>query len=128
MHLTGLANGASFSDQSQSVVIIKKNQSKTRITFDTQVKTALKPHLVIEIVNQPFVFVSDEPETWRNKFQRSFDNQWKYLSDGCSCSRETWTFLGNAGFSSVCYEKFYLNELMLIAYLMRPHMVGYAVK
>jgi len=72
--------------------------------------------------------VADEPETWRNKVQRTFDNQWKYLSDGCSCSRETWTFLDNAGFSSVCYEKFYLNELMLIAYLMRPHIVGYAVK
>ena len=73
-------------------------------------------------------FFSDEPETWRNKFQRTFDNQWKYLSDGCSCSCETWTFLDNAGFSNVHYQKFYLNELMVIAYLMRPHIAGYAVK
>ena len=79
-------------------------------------------------LNKESCFVSDEPDTWRSSFQRTFDNQWKYLSDGCSCSRETWTYLDSAGFTSVCYEKFILEELMVIAYLMRPHLVGYAIK
>lgn len=75
-----------------------------------------------------FLSISDEPGTWRNALQRTFDNQWKYLSDGCSCNRETWTYINNAGFTSVWYQKFLLEELMVIAYLMRPHLVGYAKK
>lgn len=90
----------------------------------SEIKRVLKPGGCFYFLEH----VADEPGTWRNKFQRTFDNQWKYLSDGCSCSREIWTFLENAGFSTVSYEKFDLKELMFIAYLMRPHVAGFAVK
>lgn len=70
----------------------------------------------------------DEPETWRNSFQRRFDNQWKYLGDGCSCSRETWTHLDNASFCTVSYRKFDLKELTVLCYLIRPHLAGHAIK
>ena len=45
--LIGRESGARFFNQSQSEV--KQNQSKTRITFDTQLKTALKCPLVLYI-------------------------------------------------------------------------------
>lgn len=90
----------------------------------SEIKRVLKPGGYFYFLEH----VADNPETWRHSFQRTFDDQWKYLSDGCSCCRETSTYLENAGFSSVCYKKFYVNELMLIAYLMLPHIAGYAVK
>ena len=40
LHLIGWESGASFVNQSQSVVM--QNQSKRAIPFDTQLKTALK--------------------------------------------------------------------------------------
>ena len=39
----GWESGASFVNQSQSVVM--QNQTKRKITFDTQLKTALKPDI-----------------------------------------------------------------------------------
>lgn len=72
--------------------------------------------------------VAAEAGTWRKTLQRTFDNQWKYFSDGCSCMRETLTFIENAGFSEVDYLKFFLKGFWIIGYLMRPHVVGYAVK
>lgn len=72
--------------------------------------------------------VADESGTWRNTFQHKLENLWKYFGDGCSCTRQTWTFLDNAGFSQVHYEKFLMSGLRVIGYLMRPHIVGYAVK
>ena len=41
---------------------------------------------------------------------------------------ETLTFIENAGFSEVDYLKFFLKGFWIIGYLMRPHVVGYAVK
>lgn len=90
----------------------------------TEIKRVLKPGGYFYFLEH----VADEPDTWRNSLQRTFDNQWKYLSDGCSCSRETWTYINNAGFTRVWYEKFSLEQLMVIAYLMRPHLAGYAIK
>lgn len=90
----------------------------------TEIKRVLKPGGYFYFLEH----VADETETWRNSLQRRFDNQWKYMSDGCSCCRETWTYINNAGFTSVWYEKFSLEQLPVMAYLMRPHLVGYAIK
>ncbi|XP_022805123.1 methyltransferase-like protein 7A [Stylophora pistillata] len=90
----------------------------------SEIKRVLKPGGYFYFLEH----VADETETWRNSLQRRFDKQWKYLSDGCSCSRETWTHLDNAGFSTVSYKKFDLKELIVLCYLMRPHLAGYAIK
>ncbi|KXJ10863.1 methyltransferase-like protein 7B [Exaiptasia diaphana] len=72
--------------------------------------------------------VSDDEGKWRRSFQIHLDRFWKYVSDGCSCARDIPISLDNAGFSTVFYEKFCADQLTIFAWLMRPHISGYAVK
>jgi hypothetical protein len=72
--------------------------------------------------------ILDEEGSWRRNVQKYLDRFWMYLSDGCSCARDTKCFIEDAGFSSYSCERFIAEELTLIAWIMRSHIVGYAVK
>ncbi|EDO40824.1 predicted protein, partial [Nematostella vectensis] len=72
--------------------------------------------------------VADAEGNWTRWFQQALDNVWKYLSDGCSCARDSYKAIDEAGFSYVFHERFYASRLTRLAWLMRPHLIGYAVK
>ncbi|TNM89003.1 N6-adenosine-methyltransferase TMT1A-like [Takifugu flavidus] len=64
------------------------------------------------------------PSTWSYFFQHVFQPVWYYFGDGCLVTRETWKNLEAAGFSEL---KLRHIEAPLM-FMIRPHVVGYAVK
>ncbi|KAM4581663.1 thiol S-methyltransferase TMT1A-like [Fundulus diaphanus] len=65
-----------------------------------------------------------DPSTWSYFFQHVFQPIWYYFGDGCEVTRETWKYLEDAGFSEL---KLRHVEAPLI-FVIKPHIVGYAVK
>lgn len=65
-----------------------------------------------------------EPSTWTYFFQHVLQPVWYYFGDGCQVVRETWKNLESAGFSEL---KMRHIETPLM-FMIRPHIVGYAVK
>ncbi|XP_038568533.1 methyltransferase-like protein 7A [Micropterus salmoides] len=68
--------------------------------------------------------VMADPSTWAYFFQHVLQPAWYYLGDGCMLTRETWKHLEAAGFSEL---KLRHVEAPLI-FLIKPHIIGYAVK
>ncbi|XP_029908354.1 methyltransferase-like protein 7A [Myripristis murdjan] len=65
-----------------------------------------------------------DPSTWTYFFQHVLQPLWYYFGDGCYLTRSTWKDLEAAGFSEL---KLTHTEGPLI-FLIRPHIVGHAVK
>lgn len=65
-----------------------------------------------------------DPSTWSYFFQHVLQPPWAYLLDGCEVTRETWKYLESAGFSEL---KLRHIEAPLM-FMIKPHIVGYAVK
>ncbi|MBN3926329.1 MAG: class I SAM-dependent methyltransferase [Nostoc sp. NMS4] len=57
------------------------------------------------------------------QIQNTISPIWKVIGDGCHPDRETWAALGNAGFSSINYERFDA-QLPIVS----PHIIGVATK
>ncbi|XP_026161799.1 methyltransferase-like protein 7A [Mastacembelus armatus] len=68
--------------------------------------------------------VAADASTWAHFFQHVLQPAWYYFGDGCQLTRETWKHLEAAGFSEL---KLRHIEAPLFA-LIKPHVVGYAVK
>ncbi|XP_034079690.1 methyltransferase-like protein 7A [Gymnodraco acuticeps] len=68
--------------------------------------------------------VVGEPSTWTYFFQHVLQPPWYYYGDGCEMVRDTWKPLEAAGFSDL---KLKHVEAPLM-FLVKPHIIGYAVK
>ncbi|KAK5912334.1 hypothetical protein CesoFtcFv8_002221 [Champsocephalus esox] len=68
--------------------------------------------------------VDGEPSTWTYFFQHVLQPPWYYFGDGCEIVRDTWTPLEATGFSDL---KLKHVEAPLM-FLIKPHIIGYAVK
>ncbi|XP_029948592.1 methyltransferase-like protein 7A [Salarias fasciatus] len=68
--------------------------------------------------------VTADPSTWLHFFQHVLQPLWFYFGDGCMITRETWTYLEEAGFSSLKLSHIEAPFIQLI----KPHIMGYAVK
>ncbi|KAG9277198.1 putative methyltransferase-like protein 7A [Astyanax mexicanus] len=68
--------------------------------------------------------VQADPSSWIYFFQHVFQPLMYYFGDGCETTRATWKHLEAAGFSDLQLRKFQAPLFFLI----RPHIVGYAVK
>ncbi|XP_044277978.1 methyltransferase-like protein 7A isoform X3 [Varanus komodoensis] len=69
--------------------------------------------------------VADAPSSWTLFWQQVCEPTWRVLFDGCHLTRETWKELEKAGFSEV---KLWHLQAPLTWNLIRPHIMGYAVK
>ncbi|XP_071351341.1 thiol S-methyltransferase TMT1A-like isoform X1 [Trachinotus anak] len=65
-----------------------------------------------------------DPSTWTYFFQHVLQPAWYYFGDGCEVTRDTWKHLEAAGFSELKLRHIEAPLLFLI----KPHIVGYAVK
>ncbi|KAH0629208.1 hypothetical protein JD844_011105 [Phrynosoma platyrhinos] len=63
--------------------------------------------------------------SWSYFWQQVYDPTWKYVTDGCSLTRETWKDLEKANFSELNLQ--HINAPLSWS-LIRPHILGYAVK
>ncbi|KAK3755696.1 hypothetical protein QZH41_008939 [Actinostola sp. cb2023] len=125
--ITGFAEDLSdIEDNSLAIVVCTLTLCSVQDVASVlqEVKRVLKPGGRLFYVEH----VSDSDGKWRHTFQKFLDRVWMYLSDGCSCARDIPTYLDNAGYSCVSYEKFSADQLTIFAWLMRPHIVGYAIK
>ncbi|XP_032998422.1 methyltransferase-like protein 7A [Lacerta agilis] len=69
--------------------------------------------------------VAGAPSSWNLFWQQIYDPIWQCLFDRCHLTRETWKNLEKAGFSELK-----LRHILapLIFNLIKPHIIGYAVK
>ncbi|CAG06741.1 unnamed protein product [Tetraodon nigroviridis] len=65
-----------------------------------------------------------DPSTWSYFFQHVLQPIWYYFQDGCWVTRETWKNLESAGFSELQLRHIEAPLMFMI----KPHIVGYAVK
>lgn len=65
-----------------------------------------------------------DPSTWIHFFQHVCQPIMYYFGDGCQITRETWKHLEAAGFSELKLRHIDAPLFSLI----KPHIVGYAVK
>ncbi|KAL6111562.1 tmt1a [Pungitius sinensis] len=65
-----------------------------------------------------------DASTWSYFFQHVIQPLWHYFGDGCEVTRETWKHLEAAGFSELQLRHIEAPLMFLI----KPHIVGYAVK
>ncbi|XP_040014580.1 methyltransferase-like protein 7A [Xiphias gladius] len=65
-----------------------------------------------------------DASTWTYFFQHVLQPAWYYFGDGCEITRETWKHLEEAGFSDLKLRHIEAPLLSLI----KPHIIGYAVK
>ncbi|XP_032998421.1 methyltransferase-like protein 7A [Lacerta agilis] len=69
--------------------------------------------------------VAGAPSSWSLFWQQIYDPTWKCLFDGCHLTRKTWKNLEKAGFSELKLRHIHAP---LIVCLIKPHIIGYAVK
>lgn len=69
--------------------------------------------------------VVSDPSTWTYFFQHVLERLWYYLMDGCRITRATWADLREAGFSQIHLRHIEAPEVTV---LIKPHIMGYAVK
>ncbi|KAM3877568.1 thiol S-methyltransferase TMT1A-like [Diretmus argenteus] len=69
--------------------------------------------------------VVSDPSSWIYFFQHVLQPMWYYLGDGCMITRETWKDLEAAGFSELHLQHI---EAAQVTLMIRPHIMGYAIK
>jgi len=77
--------------------------------------------------------VRADERTFNYKMQRLLNPPWRFISDGCNLTRDTWRYVDEAGFSDVKQEKFSVeiySTWKKIAFpdVIRPHILGVATK
>ncbi|XP_037616966.1 methyltransferase-like protein 7A [Sebastes umbrosus] len=65
-----------------------------------------------------------DPSTWTYFIQHVLQPAWYYFGDGCELIRDTWKHLEAAGFSELKLRHIQAP----LVFLVKPHIVGYAVK
>ena len=65
-----------------------------------------------------------ERSSWTYFFQHVLQPMWYYFGDGCELTRSTWSDLEAAGFSELKLTRIEAP----VNFLIKPHIVGYAVK
>lgn len=65
-----------------------------------------------------------DPSTWSYFFQHVLQPAWYYFGDGCQVTLETWKHLESAGFSELKMRHIEAPFIFII----KPHIIGYAVK
>ncbi|XP_010879591.1 methyltransferase-like protein 7A [Esox lucius] len=65
-----------------------------------------------------------DPSSWTYFFQHVLQPLWYYFGDGCELIRATWKDLEAAGFSELKLR----HISTPLSYLVKPHVMGYAVK
>ncbi|XP_065120955.2 thiol S-methyltransferase TMT1A-like [Paramisgurnus dabryanus] len=68
--------------------------------------------------------VVSDPSSWIYFFQHVLQPLWYYFGDGCETTRATWKDLEAAGFSDLQLRHIHPP----LFFLVRPHIVGYAIK
>ncbi|KAI5109578.1 methyltransferase-like protein 7A [Silurus meridionalis] len=68
--------------------------------------------------------VVGEESSWGYFFQHVLQPFWYYFGDGCELTRSTWQDVEHAGFSEVQLRHIHAP----ISFLIKPHIIGYAVK
>ncbi|XP_041946460.1 methyltransferase-like protein 7A [Alosa sapidissima] len=68
--------------------------------------------------------VAADPSSWTYFCQHVLQPLWYYFGDGCETTRPTWECIENAGFSQVNLRHIQAP----ITFIIKPHIVGYAVK
>uniref|UniRef100_V9LBR7 Methyltransferase-like protein 7A n=1 Tax=Callorhinchus milii TaxID=7868 RepID=V9LBR7_CALMI len=69
--------------------------------------------------------VVGDKTSWMRVVQYVIQPVWRYFGDGCDLNRATWENLDKAGFSELNLRHVMTNLNMAVV---RPHIVGYAVK
>ncbi|XP_062322005.1 N6-adenosine-methyltransferase TMT1A-like [Osmerus eperlanus] len=69
--------------------------------------------------------VVSDPTTWTYFLQHVLQPLWYYLGDGCVVTRATWKDLEAAGFSKLKLKHIEAPQVTL---MIRPHILGYAIK
>uniref|UniRef100_A0A3Q3L3L3 Methyltransferase-like protein 7A n=1 Tax=Mastacembelus armatus TaxID=205130 RepID=A0A3Q3L3L3_9TELE len=69
--------------------------------------------------------VVSDTSSWIYFFQCVFEPLWYYLADGCMITRATWKYLEAASFSELHLKHIEAPEVTV---LIRPHIMGYAIK
>ncbi|XP_063043126.1 thiol S-methyltransferase TMT1A-like [Engraulis encrasicolus] len=70
--------------------------------------------------------VSADPSTWTFFFQHVMQPLWYYFGDGCETTRTTWEYIENAGFNQLNLR--HIQAPVTVSRLIKPHIVGYAIK
>ncbi|KAM3621842.1 uncharacterized protein V6R79_016860 [Siganus canaliculatus] len=65
-----------------------------------------------------------DPSTWTYFLQHVLQPFWYYFGDGCRVTQETWKYLESAGFSELKMTR----SVAPVYFLVRPHIIGYALK
>ncbi|KAL2091040.1 hypothetical protein ACEWY4_013303 [Coilia grayii] len=68
--------------------------------------------------------VASDRSSWTFFFQHVLQPLWYYFGDGCETTRTTWEFIENAGFSQLNLRHIQAP----VTYVIKPHILGYAVK
>ncbi|XP_077984811.1 thiol S-methyltransferase TMT1A-like [Glandiceps talaboti] len=66
-------------------------------------------------------------KSWTQTIQRIINPVWTIFTDGCSVMKTTWKNIDEGGFSKVEYKTF-MAPLSRVAFMVSPHVMGYAVK
>lgn len=69
--------------------------------------------------------VESDPSSWIYFFQHMLQPMWYYLGDGCVVTRATWRDLEAAGFSEIQLRHI---EAPQVTFMIKPHILGYAIK
>ncbi|XP_026204921.1 methyltransferase-like protein 7A [Anabas testudineus] len=69
--------------------------------------------------------VVSDPSSWTYFFQCVLEPLWYYLADGCMITRATWEDLEAAGFCELHLKHIEAPEVTAV---LRPHIMGYAIK
>ncbi|XP_077984892.1 thiol S-methyltransferase TMT1A-like [Glandiceps talaboti] len=65
--------------------------------------------------------------SWTHLMQRMLNPVFKFCTDGCQLTKQTWKYIDEAGFSKLEYSLMFA-PLRRTTQVIRPHMIGHAIK
>ncbi|XP_070553049.1 thiol S-methyltransferase TMT1A-like [Ptychodera flava] len=88
-----------------------------------EIKRVLKPKGKFYFIEN----IAGHRDSWTRAIQRFVCPVWSRLFGGCQLTMDTWKYINKAGFYKVEYQKI-SAPLPSYCHLLRPHVVGFAVK